>query len=200
MEWYRPSAVVLQCGGDSLSGDRLGTLNLSMRGQSRSPSLRFRARADGWFSRTEQVTPIASSSSSRSVFRCSFSAAEVTRSATLRGRGHSRRVSRRAWSWASVRRVTPQSAPTILGDGRADPDASLVTDIPMNEYYEYFGPTYRLDVPQSNTEDMNTSEYLEKIKAQVFENLRQTGGGSAPSVQSQRAFGRRFGSKQTRIC
>jgi histone deacetylase 1/2 len=59
----------------------------------------------------------------------------------------------------------------------------------MNEYYEYFGPTYRLDVPQSNTEDLNTSEYLEKIKAQVFENLRQTGGGSAPSVQSQRAFG-----------
>lgn len=32
MEWYRPSAVVLQCGGDSLSGDRIGTLNLSMRG------------------------------------------------------------------------------------------------------------------------------------------------------------------------
>lgn len=33
MEHYRPSAVVLQCGGDSLSGDRLGTLNLSMRGE-----------------------------------------------------------------------------------------------------------------------------------------------------------------------
>lgn len=33
MEWYRPSAVVLQCGGDSLSGDRLGPLNLSMRGE-----------------------------------------------------------------------------------------------------------------------------------------------------------------------
>lgn len=32
MEWYRPSAVVLQCGGDSLSGDRLGPFNLSMRG------------------------------------------------------------------------------------------------------------------------------------------------------------------------
>lgn len=51
----------------------------------------------------------------------------------------------------------------------------------MNEYYEYFGPTYHLDVPQSNAEDMNTREYLEKIKAQVFENLRHT--GSAPSVQ-----------------
>jgi len=59
-------------------------------------------------------------------------------------------------------------------------------DIPMNEYYEYFGPTYRLDVPQSNTEDMNTPEYLDKIKAQVFENLRQTAGGAAPSVQTQR--------------
>lgn len=33
MEWYRPSAVVLQCGGDSLSGDKLGCFNLSMKGQ-----------------------------------------------------------------------------------------------------------------------------------------------------------------------
>ena len=32
MEYYQPQAVVLQCGGDSLSGDRLGCFNLSMRG------------------------------------------------------------------------------------------------------------------------------------------------------------------------
>jgi histone deacetylase 1/2 len=32
MDWYRPEAVVLQCGGDSLSGDRLGCFNLSMDG------------------------------------------------------------------------------------------------------------------------------------------------------------------------
>ena len=32
MEYYQPEAVVLQCGGDSLSGDRLGCFNLSMRG------------------------------------------------------------------------------------------------------------------------------------------------------------------------
>ena len=32
MDYYQPSAVVLQCGGDSLSGDRLGCFNLSMRG------------------------------------------------------------------------------------------------------------------------------------------------------------------------
>lgn len=33
MEWYRPSAVVLQCGSDSLSGDRLGCFNLTMKGE-----------------------------------------------------------------------------------------------------------------------------------------------------------------------
>lgn len=32
MEYYRPEAIVLQCGGDSLSGDRLGCFNLSMQG------------------------------------------------------------------------------------------------------------------------------------------------------------------------
>ncbi|OMJ89308.1 hypothetical protein SteCoe_8607 [Stentor coeruleus] len=32
METYRPEAVVMQCGGDSLSGDRLGCFNLSTRG------------------------------------------------------------------------------------------------------------------------------------------------------------------------
>lgn len=32
MEWYRPTAVVLQCGADSLAGDRLGCFNLSLKG------------------------------------------------------------------------------------------------------------------------------------------------------------------------
>jgi len=32
MEWYRPGAVVLQCGADSLAGDRLGCFNLSLKG------------------------------------------------------------------------------------------------------------------------------------------------------------------------
>lgn len=35
METYQPSAIVLQCGGDSLSGDRLGSFNVSMRGRLR---------------------------------------------------------------------------------------------------------------------------------------------------------------------
>jgi histone deacetylase 1/2 len=32
MQFYGPEAIVLQCGGDSLSGDRLGCFNLSMDG------------------------------------------------------------------------------------------------------------------------------------------------------------------------
>ncbi|KAJ1667362.1 histone deacetylase [Coemansia sp. RSA 1646] len=32
MEWYQPNAVVLQCGTDSLAGDKLGAFNLSMDG------------------------------------------------------------------------------------------------------------------------------------------------------------------------
>lgn len=32
MEVFRPGAVVLQCGADSLSGDRLGCFNLSIKG------------------------------------------------------------------------------------------------------------------------------------------------------------------------
>ena len=32
MEHYQPEAIVLQCGADSLSGDRLGCVNLSLKG------------------------------------------------------------------------------------------------------------------------------------------------------------------------
>ena len=30
------------------------------------------------------------------------------------------------------------------------------------------GPTYRLDVPQSNMDDLNMREYLEKINIELF--------------------------------
>ncbi len=55
------------------------------------------------------------------------------------------------------------------------------TEIPVNEYYEYFGPDYKLDVRSSNMEDLNTKEYLDRVTNIVMENLRQLGG--PPSVQ-----------------
>jgi len=54
-------------------------------------------------------------------------------------------------------------------------------DLPVNEYYDYFGPDYKLDVRSSNMEDRNSIEYLERIKNVVMEHLREIGG--PPSVQ-----------------
>ena len=34
IEWYRPQAILLQCGADSLTGDRLGVFNLTIKGHS----------------------------------------------------------------------------------------------------------------------------------------------------------------------
>ena len=34
METYQPNAIVLQCGADSLTGDRLGCFNLTLKGKS----------------------------------------------------------------------------------------------------------------------------------------------------------------------
>ena len=62
-------------------------------------------------------------------------------------------------------------------------ELNTISEIPMNEYFEYFGPDYQLDVKSSNMEDMNTPTYLTRIKSIVMDHLRQVGG--PPSVQMQ---------------
>jgi len=57
----------------------------------------------------------------------------------------------------------------------------FLLDIPVNEYFEYFGPDYQLDVKASNTDDLNSPAYLERVKNIVMEHLRHVGG--PPSVQ-----------------
>ena len=67
------------------------------------------------------------------------------------------------------------------------PNQSGKTDgvaMPNNEYYEYYGPDYDLDVKASNMTDHNTPKYLEKLKQNVFEILRDK--DAAPSVPLQR--------------
>ncbi|KAH7924001.1 histone deacetylase [Leucogyrophana mollusca] len=132
MESYDPSAIVLQCGTDSLSGDKLGCLNLSMRGHANCVK-----------------------------FVKSFNKPLLL----LGGGGYTMRNVSRAWAFE-----------TGLAAG-----VELGPEIPVNEYYEYFGPDYELDVKSSNTEDMNTPEYLERVKNIVLEYLRHLGG--PPSVQ-----------------
>ncbi|KAI0067829.1 histone deacetylase complex catalytic component RPD3 [Artomyces pyxidatus] len=132
MESYDPAAVVLQCGTDSLAGDKLGCLNLSMRGHANCVK-----------------------------FVKSFNKPLLL----LGGGGYTMRNVSRTWAYE-----------TGLATG-----VELGPDIPVNEYYEYFGPDYQLDVKASNAEDMNSTAYLERVKNIVMEHLRNVGG--PPSVQ-----------------
>lgn len=134
METYQPSAIVLQCGGDSLAGDRLGSFNVSLKGHANCVQ----------FIKSLGLPLLL-----------------------LGGGGYTIRNVSRTWAFE-----------TGLAAGQ-----ELCREIPMNEYYEYFGPTYHLDVPASNMEDMNVDRYLEKVKVQIFENLRHT--IPVPSVEMQ---------------
>ena len=60
---------------------------------------------------------------------------------------------------------------------------SLNLELPYNDYFQYFGPDYKLDVPSNNMENLNSREYLEKMKIKIIENLRNI--PHAPSVQMQ---------------
>ncbi|KAI0126828.1 histone deacetylase RpdA/Rpd3 [Xylariales sp. AK1849] len=134
MEFYSPDAVVLQCGGDSLSGDRLGCFNLSMEGHANCVK-----------------------------FVKSFNLPTLV----LGGGGYTMRNVARTWAFETGLLV----------------DANMPRTLPFNEYYEYYGPDYALDVRASNMENANSPEYLEKIKNQLVENLRRT--AHVPSVQMQ---------------
>ena len=61
---------------------------------------------------------------------------------------------------------------------------SLFSELPYNDYFEYFGPDFKLHISPTNMTNQNTLDYLNKIKARLFENLRLI--PHAPSVQMQR--------------
>jgi histone deacetylase 1/2 len=60
---------------------------------------------------------------------------------------------------------------------------SSFSEIPFNDYFEYYGPDYSINVPANNMVNLNTPEYLEKCKQRIIENLRHC--QFAPSVQMQ---------------
>lgn len=123
METYQPSAIVLQCGADSLTGDRLGCFNLTLKGHGMC---------------VEYVK--------------SFNVPLLL----LGGGGYSVRNVARCWVHETA---------IALGQ-------TLDDDIPENDYYEYFGPNFKLHLTQSNMENLNPHESLEKIKIKLFEVLR----------------------------
>lgn len=38
------------------------------------------------------------------------------------------------------------------------------SELPYNDYFEYFGPDFKLHISPSNMTNQNTQEYMEKIK------------------------------------
>ncbi|TNY24007.1 histone deacetylase [Rhodotorula diobovata] len=132
MDWYRPGAVVLQCGADSLASDKLGSFNLSMSGHASCVA----------FMRTFNVPLII-----------------------VGGGGYTIRNVARTWAFE-----------TGLACGK-----EMGRDLPFNEYLEYFGPEFKLDVPRNNMENANSREYLEKTTASILEGLRNL--PFAPSSQ-----------------
>lgn len=123
MEVFNPGAVVLQCGADSLSGDRLGCFNLSVRGHADCVD----------FVRSFNIPMLV-----------------------LGGGGYALRNVPRCWTYETS---------VLVGDPVKD-------DLPFNDYFEYFGPDFRIHLPVSNMENMNSATYLEKTKQQLLEVLR----------------------------
>ena len=40
----------------------------------------------------------------------------------------------------------------------------FLSELPYNDYFEYFGPDFKLHISPSNMTNQNTQEYMEKIK------------------------------------
>jgi histone deacetylase 1/2 len=122
MEKFQPGAVVLQCGADSLSGDRLGCFNLSLRGHADCVSY-----VKGF------NVPVL----------------------VLGGGGYTLRNVPRCWAYETA---------LLL-------DSPVKDTLPYNDYFEYYGPDYRLHLPVSNMQNLNSPKYLEEIKLQVLQVL-----------------------------
>lgn len=59
----------------------------------------------------------------------------------------------------------------------------IANELPYNDYFEYFGPDFKLHISPSNMTNLNTTDYLDKVKSRLFENLRML--PHAPGVQVQ---------------
>jgi histone deacetylase 1/2 len=135
MEVYQPGAVVLQCGADSLTGDRLGCFNLSIKGH-----------ADC----VEYVKGFG------------------IPTLVLGGGGYTLRNVPRCWTYETA---------VLLG-------VDVKDALPYNDYFEYYGPDYRLHMPVSNMENANKPEYLDNVKVQIFDILKQVEPVPGVAVQT----------------
>ena len=50
-------------------------------------------------------------------------------------------------------------------------NCEVSSELPHNDYFEYFGPVFKLRISSSNMTNQNTTEFMEKIKQHLFKNL-----------------------------
>jgi histone deacetylase 1/2 len=139
MQVFRPSAVVLQCGADSLAGDKLGGFNMTMQGH--AECVRFLR---------QQNVPLV----------------------LLGGGGYTVKNVARAWTY--------ETACALGIEDTIDPH------LPWNEYFDWFGPRYRLEVQANNMEDINIKDGsldIVRSNSSIFTSLRYT---NLTSLQSKR--------------
>jgi len=107
IEKFRPEAILLQCGSDSLSGDRLGCFNLSIKGH--GEAVRYIK---------DMNIPLL----------------------CLGGGGYTLRNVPRCWTYET----------SIIINKELD------DKLPEHDYIYYFGPEYKLHLPISNMENLNS--------------------------------------------
>ena len=134
MEMFQPSAIVLQCGADSLTGDRLGCFNLTLKGHGKC--VEFMKKYN---------LPLL----------------------LVGGGGYTIRNVARCWTFETAVAL----------------DTQIPNELPYNDYFEYFGPDFKLHISPSNMPNQNSRDYLERIKTRLYENLRML--PHAPGVQSR---------------
>lgn len=167
METYRPTAVVLQCGADSLGCDRLGCFGLSTRGTT-------------W---SRRRVPSA----------CSGLTPGVGRLASLplaRGPGHGECV-RFVRSFRLPTLVVGGGGYTVKNVARCWTYETAVllntqvsNELPMNDYIDTFAPKFQLHPDITlRIDNLNSPKYLDNVRQQALENIRRLQG--APSVQMQ---------------
>ena len=148
---YDPGAVVLQCGADSLAGDRLGCFNLSLKGHGKCLE----------FLRQYNVPLLL-----------------------LGGGGYTIRNVARCWTYETSLALNSEiSNSKFLATAPETGMLPLSLVLPYNDYYEYFGPDFKLHILPSNMVNHNNKEYLDKIKVQLLKNLKEL--TFVPSVQMQ---------------
>merc|ERR1712226_83273 len=107
VEVFQPGAIVLQCGADSLTGDRLGCFNLTLKGHGHC--VEFLSKYN---------LPML----------------------VLGGGGYTIRNVARWWCYETA---------VVLGE-------QLDDKLPYNDFYEYYGPDFKLHIQPSNMENLNS--------------------------------------------